>query len=744
MRNMIKTTTKLLLTFGILLTTNLQINGQCMTLDVPLDQRISEANLIVDGEIEAQKCFKKNGVIYTENTVKIYQIFKGTSPATLRVITLGGQVGDDILEVHPALQLSLGQSGTLFLSQWKKDELKYEAIFDGMGFIGYDRVSRKAHDLYHQYGDINSEFLALLKNKLNGEIKIINTPFYQVPSFGRRVVPVITNISSTTTNAGADEFITITGSNFGFTQGTGLVDFRNSNDGGSGWEEGIKYKSWNDGKIEVFVPSQAGTGTIRVTNNSSDNAISTQTLTIPYANLNAIFNDEPLNPYVTQHTEDNGTNNDFNWQFNSQFFDSTQAKDAFIRSLETWRCGTLMPWNVVSNTTSVSDYEANDGINLVSWDNSNTLPTNVLGRCYSKWQACGPTGSRSVYVSELDIVFNISKQWHYALSNASGGKFDFVTVCAHELGHGHQLGHVIDNSKIMHYSVSTNQTKRSLSQGDKDGGNNVHARSTTAVCFRDPLVLLNSNNCSLVGSVVGFTADKTDPCLQEEITFTDATTGAGITWTWSFGANANPSTAIGIGPHQVEYSTGGQKTVSLTVTTLSGPITTTKNNFINVNSAPKVKANVKFSNFGNNLFRFYSENGSGYQNDWFFNNRNDSLIDADTIYLTFPSPGNYTLSMRSSNNCNDTTITVNLTDWTGLENLFDQNILVYPNPANNEIHITSDQHQFNKIIITDLAGRIVLSSSFTERLNISSLEKGMYLLTLENDKTTLTTKLIKE
>jgi len=740
--------TLLCLSAGLLFVGSEQLKAQCLTQDVGLDKRINTAELIIDGEVVSQTCFQIKGMIYTDNQIKAYKVFKGQVPASglISLVTLGGQVGDQILEVNPALQLRLGQSGMLMMNKWAKDNSKNLAIFDAMGFISYDKIDKTAQDIHHAYGDIKNQLLPLIQSKLNTETKELNTAFYEKGTFGRRATPIISSLSATSIEAGADKILTITGMNFEFTQGAnGKVEFKDGNSGGSSWYEAIKYKSWSNTQIEVYVPSRAGTGTIRVTNNSNDNLESSQSITVPYSNLNAVFTSETDNPYVTRHKEDNGTNNDINWQFNSTFFDSTDAKDAFIRSMEAWRCGTFMPWNVSNVTTTNSDYEANDGVNLVSWDNSLALPTNVLGRCYSRWQACGSTGNRNVYVNEMDIVFNRSKNWHYALSNASGGKTDFVSVCTHELGHGHQLGHVIDATKIMHFSIGANQTKRTLSTGDLDGGNNVNARSTTGICSRTPLVLLNAGNCSLVGSTVNFAANKTEACEDETIVFSDSTKGAGISWAWNFGANANPATATGTGPHSVTYSSGGDKTVALTVTTLDGPITETKTNYLDIANDPRVNANVITSHFGVNYFRFYSENGSNYLNEWIYNNDADTA-EGDTFYIDFTSPGNYTFKLKASNDCNDTTITINLTDWTNINQLENIRVDLYPNPAQSSFKISTLETRFESIRILDLSGRTVLNQPFkaNEAVNISQLKKGVYLLQLHFNNSHISTKLIKE
>ncbi|HRZ48637.1 MAG TPA: C25 family cysteine peptidase, partial [Bacteroidales bacterium] len=55
-------------------------------------------------------------------------------------------------------------------------------------------------------------------------------------------------------------------------------------------------------------------------------------------------------------------------------------------------------------------------------------------------------------------------------------------------------------------------------------------------------------------------------CLAESVTFTSQSTGTISSYQWNFGAGAVPVTATGIGPHTVNYSTGGQKIITLQVT----------------------------------------------------------------------------------------------------------------------------------------------------------------------------------
>ncbi|MEJ6584044.1 MAG: M43 family zinc metalloprotease [Crocinitomicaceae bacterium] len=61
-----------------------------------------------------------------------------------------------------------------------------------------------------------------------------------------------------------------------------------------------------------------------------------------------------------------------------------------------------------------------------------------------------------------------------------------------------------------------------------------------------------------------FNSSSAASCIAQTVTFTDASTAA-TSWNWNFGSGAIPATATGVGPHDIVYSTGGTKTVTLTV-----------------------------------------------------------------------------------------------------------------------------------------------------------------------------------
>lgn len=81
-----------------------------------------------------------------------------------------------------------------------------------------------------------------------------------------------------------------------------------------------------------------------------------------------------------------------------------------------------------------------------------------------------------------------------------------------------------------------------------------------------------------------FAANKTTTCQGAKVLFTDKSTGTdgSQTYSWNFGAGASPATATTAGPIKVSYTSGGMKTVSLTVTQGGVSNTKTQTNYVSV------------------------------------------------------------------------------------------------------------------------------------------------------------------
>ena len=79
-----------------------------------------------------------------------------------------------------------------------------------------------------------------------------------------------------------------------------------------------------------------------------------------------------------------------------------------------------------------------------------------------------------------------------------------------------------------------------------------------------------------------FEADVREACLNADITYTFLENRDVSSWTWDFGDGASPAMANSAGPHTVQYSTEGAKTIQLIVSGPAGVDTVIRYGYVRV------------------------------------------------------------------------------------------------------------------------------------------------------------------
>jgi hypothetical protein len=81
---------------------------------------------------------------------------------------------------------------------------------------------------------------------------------------------------------------------------------------------------------------------------------------------------------------------------------------------------------------------------------------------------------------------------------------------------------------------------------------------------------------------------------------------------------------------------------------------------------------------------------------------------------------------------------------TEISNIENQKITIYPNPVRDYLYIKSE-NKINKVEIYSLTGSSLLSeTNFTEKISVSALPQGVYLLRVYTDKGLVVSKVVKE
>ena len=555
--------------------------SQCMMKPILLSQRVSQSLLVIEGKVIDQKSFwdPLHQNIYTSNLIEVYKTFKNTPAPYIEVITEGGIVGNDKEVVEPSLQLAINDIGVFTIntnvlpSQFGKQV--YDCYASAQGFIKYNVAEDVATETFKTYASLSTTLYNEVQLATGSTFTVIKpyNAFYIPTSLSVAAPAALTSFSPTTITAGTFSVLTINGSGFGAVQGTSFVEFKNADDGGATYikPHASAYVSWSATQILVKVPStnstsnaSAGTGLIRVDVGGVKSTSATN-LTIQYNHINVYSAAAPPTIYNTRHI--NKQLGGYNWQMFTTFNSNALAKASFLRAFQTWRCGTYVNWT--STTTTTVNVAANDGINIIRFDIGTELPAGVLGRCTNRFSGCGVNPTQSWFVDELDIVFDDATTWNFGPAAPTLAQYDFESVAVHELGHGHELGHVINTLEIMNYSIANGQSKRVLSVNDLAGGNAVMARNASGtVCALSMMSPLTASNCVLGSPNANFTSNKTTVCVGQSVIFTNLSTGSPTATAWTF-QGGTPGTSAVSNP-TITYNTPGTYSVQLISTNSFG------------------------------------------------------------------------------------------------------------------------------------------------------------------------------
>ena len=562
----------ILLFFYLIVSTT---SAQCSLYPVSLASRIQQSTLILEGKVIARQSFwnSAKNYIYTSNLVEVKQILKGELSGTrIEIITEGGELGLMKQSVEPSLQLVQNDEGVFTLinhsaaSQFESPV--YQAYSDAQGFIKFNLNNHTASAPFDTYKDINGDFKKELENLLGRSLPNL-VPQGTNNKYSNNTIASVTGFSPTIITAGTFSVLTITGAGFGTTQGTSIVEFKNADDGGATFIGAApsQYISWSNTQIQVIVPTRAstvsgtaGTGQIRVTVAGSP-TLSTQTLTVNYGELNVYYSTNST-MHNTRHVDLNGSAG-ITWRMYTSFDANAAAKASFLRSFSTWRCNTYINWLLGATTTT--NAIAFDGIDIIRFDIGSELPAGVLGRCTSYYNGCIVGLNVYWYVSELDICFDepttSAITWQFGPANATGVQYDFETVSLHELGHGHQLSHVINTNDPMHYALANAQNKRSLITQDIAAGLDVMTRNVSpGICTYSAMAAINPTLCGASAPTASFTVP-TNICIGQSLNLIDQSTNSPTSWSWTItGSSQNTSSQQSL---TVTYATAGIYTITL-------------------------------------------------------------------------------------------------------------------------------------------------------------------------------------
>jgi hypothetical protein len=89
------------------------------------------------------------------------------------------------------------------------------------------------------------------------------------------------------------------------------------------------------------------------------------------------------------------------------------------------------------------------------------------------------------------------------------------------------------------------------------------------------------------------------------------------------------------------------------------------------------------------------------------------------------------------------TVTIN---WPNALNQksYQNKVVIYPNPANTIVYLDTKNSSFEEVRIYNLNGKLLLSQKFSNQIEVSDLNRGMYLIMLRGKNESIQTIFIKE
>lgn len=525
--------------------------GSCMLEKVPFEQTVKSSSLIVEGQVISTRSFWNDAhtMIYTSQIVRIEYIIKGQSQEKqISILSLGGSVGRDFLQVDPELHLLPGAKG-IFCINPSRFESKLQpgihwTVEAGLqGFVKYDLDDAKAELPFESFDLKSDEAFSQIVQWMGISKPNRTVPFQLTPSKAAgngNAVAAFTSFSPTTVSAGNGDILTINGSGFGTIPGK--VEFTCADFDAATFTQVLDSDilSWTDTQIQVAVPGitklgaqvrgAAGTGPVRVTTSANVQFVSPGNLTVSYSHINFILNNKRVS---FQMINDNGTGG-YTWQYAPGFTAIAGAVPSFERAANTWKCeaGANFTFSTIASAATVTDAVTQatvDGINSVMFDDASvSLASGVLGQTFIKGFAGCQVGGvfTNLFTPEIDLVFSRNangNNWDFQQPNIISGlvgqnKMDFLSIALHELGHCLLLGHNRNTGAIMKPTFGINQFLRVPSLNDKNAVEASITKSTPAIpCAGAPTGYVRATNAphTVTLSVNG----STNACTQNLVTF---------------------------------------------------------------------------------------------------------------------------------------------------------------------------------------------------------------------------------
>ena len=345
----------------------------------------------------------------------------------------------------------------------------------------------------------------------------------------------------------------------------------------------------------------------------------------------------------------------------------------------------------------------------------------------SRWELDSLTGTDTIPFNE--IIYN--KVDRYYLGNGDSAsimqsKFELLQRDSIDRIYGMQLG---PNGNIYVRASITDST------------------TSTWCCGRDKLFVVKEENDSLIETSIFFKHPnnfsssglptfpdaiftnhhkallRMPTCVAgvyDSIPFYDSLLTTTRDYIWNFGDPASGINNTANAQYPIHtFSAPGTYTVTLTLPSDCNPIAVSKQ--VIISQTPPMVPIININNI-------YLESTAAAFYQWYLSG---NIIAGATSQSYIPiTNGNYTVTITDTAGCSQTSLPFNFTTVNVKSKPQNKNVVIYPNPANNELFINT-QNKYSSYVIYDLLGKEMMSNSFSSKIDVTILAKGVYILALK-------------
>lgn len=228
-------------------------------------------------------------------------------------------------------------------------------------------------------------------------------------------------------------------------------------------------------------------------------------------------------------------------------------------------------------------------------------------------------------------------------------------------------------------------------------------------------------------TTIAFGASETSLCEKFCIDFFDQSTNNPSSWLWQF-PGGNPSSSTQTNPADICYNEPGTYDVTLITTTTGGYDTLTLSNYLTVSPTPPTPVITKTNNT--------LTSSPAYSYQWQLN-ATDIPGATNQSYET-QQTGFYTVIISDVNGCKNSS-----TLYVGIDEVYDQNILVYPNPSNGnfiiELMNAQSSDEISLTLINTLGQKFYSSlekrssADWKQEIYLNTVPAGVYFIEIKSN-----------